>query len=134
MFETLQLVEAVPDEIHLKNVASLVITVLYLEFDFRDRDEFQKESSYLKQLLHSVQRVENLELGAAAQSGEDRSHPKSSIGLTRRKESDGRSRPGLSDNRNRSHDGYRIRLVVAARGALRPSEQRRREPVSPDRS
>ncbi|KAK4349419.1 hypothetical protein RND71_032174 [Anisodus tanguticus] len=49
-------------EIRLRNVASLVTAVLYLDFDFGDGDEWQKESSCLKQLLHSVARVENLEL------------------------------------------------------------------------
>ncbi|XP_060179750.1 F-box/LRR-repeat protein At3g03360-like [Lycium barbarum] len=50
-------------EIRLRNVASLVSAVLSLDFDFGDGDEWQKESSCLKQLLHSVARVENLKLG-----------------------------------------------------------------------
>ncbi|XP_059315100.1 uncharacterized protein LOC132065634 [Lycium ferocissimum] len=50
-------------EIRLRNVASLITSVLFLDFDYGDGDEWQKESSCLKQLLHSIARVENLELG-----------------------------------------------------------------------
>ncbi|XP_018628221.1 putative F-box/LRR-repeat protein At3g18150 isoform X2 [Nicotiana tomentosiformis] len=44
------------------NVASLVTAVLRLTFDFGNHD-LEKECNYLKELLHSVAHVENLELG-----------------------------------------------------------------------
>ncbi|MCD7465931.1 hypothetical protein HAX54_002146 [Datura stramonium] len=61
--QTLQLIGPCHGEICLRNVASLVTAAFYSEFDFGGGDEFQKESSCLKQLLRSFARVENLELG-----------------------------------------------------------------------
>ncbi|MCD9642324.1 hypothetical protein HAX54_029035 [Datura stramonium] len=46
----------------LRNMASLVTTVLYFDFDFEDGDELM-ESGCLTELLHSIAHVENLELG-----------------------------------------------------------------------
>ncbi|XP_060179089.1 uncharacterized protein LOC132609230 [Lycium barbarum] len=52
------------NSISLRNVASLVTAVLYVDFDLGDGDEFRKkECSCLKELLHSVAHVENLDLG-----------------------------------------------------------------------
>ncbi|MCD7464991.1 hypothetical protein HAX54_000343 [Datura stramonium] len=61
--QNLQLKGSCRGEIYLRNVASLVTAVLHLGFDIGDGDEFQKESNCLKQLIHSVAPVENLELG-----------------------------------------------------------------------
>nr|XP_009613778.1 F-box/LRR-repeat protein At3g03360-like isoform X2 [Nicotiana tomentosiformis] len=55
------------DQIHLRqrNVASLVTAVLgYSNFEWRyEEDNFEEEFSYLKEFLHGVAQVENLELG-----------------------------------------------------------------------
>lgn len=50
--------------IRLRNVASLVTAVFQIDFhfDFKERDRSEKESSSLKELLHSIAHVENLEL------------------------------------------------------------------------
>ncbi|KAK6781680.1 hypothetical protein RDI58_019476 [Solanum bulbocastanum] len=45
------------------NVASLVYAILRLSFDFEDEESnLEKEFSYLKELLHGIAHVENLEL------------------------------------------------------------------------
>ncbi|MCD7464992.1 hypothetical protein HAX54_000344 [Datura stramonium] len=47
-----------------RNVASLVTAILRLNFDFEEEERnFEKEFSCLKELLHSVAHVKNLELG-----------------------------------------------------------------------
>ncbi|XP_070021404.1 F-box protein At5g03100-like isoform X1 [Nicotiana sylvestris] len=48
--------------IRQRNVASLVTAALHLIFDFGNHD-LEKEGSYLKELLHGIAHVENLELG-----------------------------------------------------------------------
>ncbi|PHU08662.1 hypothetical protein BC332_20522 [Capsicum chinense] len=58
--QNLQLLRSCP-EIRLKNMASLVTAVL--DLDFKHGDQLQKNnSSCLKELLHSIAHVENLEL------------------------------------------------------------------------
>ncbi|XP_060197193.1 F-box protein At5g03100-like isoform X2 [Lycium barbarum] len=51
--------------IEQRNVASLFYAILRLDFDFEDEERnLEKECSYLKELLHGVSHVENLELGS----------------------------------------------------------------------